>query len=142
MEEKLTDALKKAGYSVTKPRLAVFTALQAGKPRSMNELTLDLSSVIDRASIYRSVELFEKLGIVVRVKTGWKYKIELSDQFTPHHHHLTCDRCGQVVSFNEPPGFETLIYSIAARHGFSAENHSLEISGLCPNCLKNHISRV
>lgn len=137
MDDKLTETLKKAGYSVTKPRLAVFTSLQAGRPRSMRELTLDLSSVIDRASLYRTIALFEKLGIVVKVQAGWKYKIELSDQFTPHHHHLTCLSCGKVISFDEPPGFETLLNSIAAKHGFVARDHSLEISGLCPDCRLN-----
>ncbi len=134
MDETLAKALKSAGYSVTKPRLAVFSALHAGKPRSMRELTLDLASVIDRASIYRTVELFEKLGIVVRVQTGWKYKIELSDTFLPHHHHLTCSNCGKVVSFDEPPGFEALLESIAGKQNFIVGDHSLEISGLCPQC--------
>lgn len=134
MQEKLVEELKKAGYSVTKPRQIVFTALQAGKPRSMHELTLDLSSVIDRASIYRTIELFERLGIVVRVQTGWKHKVELSDAFLPHHHHLTCTNCGKVVSFDEPDGFDNLLARIASRHGFTAENHTLEISGLCEEC--------
>lgn len=134
MEDLLTDTLKSAGYSLTKPRLAVFTALQAGKPRSMRELILDLSSVIDRASIYRTIELFEKLGIVVRVQSGWKYKIELSDAFLPHHHHLTCLNCGRVVSYEEPDELENLISKIASQHGFVPKDHSMEISGLCPQC--------
>lgn len=134
MEDLLTDTLKAAGYSLTKPRLAVFTALQAGKPRSMRELTLDLSSVINRASIYRTVELFEKLGIVVRVQSGWKYKIELSDTFLPHHHHLTCLNCGRIVSYDEPDELDNLINRIASEHGFLPKEHSMEISGLCPQC--------
>lgn len=134
MDAKLTETLKSAGHSLTKPRQAVFSALQAGKPRTMRELTLDLASVIDRASIYRTVDLFEKLGIVKRVQTGWKWRVELSDQFTPHHHHLTCNTCGSVVSFDEPPGFETLLNSIAAKHGFVADDHSLEINGVCSEC--------
>lgn len=134
MDEKFARALKASGYSITKPREIVFSALRAGKPRSMRELTLDLSSVIDRASIYRTVELFEKLGIVVRVQIGWKYKIELSDEFLPHHHHLTCVRCGRSVSFDEPRVLEELLAHITVQNGFTNENHSLEISGLCPEC--------
>lgn len=134
MEENLAKTLKKAGYSLTRPRLAVFTALRAGKPRSMHELTLDLSSVIDRASIYRTVDLFEKLGVVVRVQSGWKYKVELSDNFLPHHHHLTCLKCGRVVSFDEPDDLDKLISEVASSNGFIPKEHSLEISGLCPKC--------
>ena len=134
MNEQLASTLKQAGYSVTKPRQAVFSALQSGKPRGMRELTLDLSSVIDRASIYRTVELFEKLGVVVRVQSGWKYKIELSDAFLPHHHHLTCTGCGKIISFDEPNGLEDVLQTIALEHGFAAKDHSLEISGLCSDC--------
>lgn len=134
MYEKLSETLKKHGYSLTKPRQTVFAALQSGTPRSMRELTLDLSSVIDRASIYRTVALFEELGIVVRVQQGWKYKIELSDVFSPHHHHVTCTNCGRSMSFDEPDGLTELLDGIALENGFTHENHSLEISGLCAQC--------
>lgn len=134
MNEEFTQTLRQAGYSVTKPREIVFSALRSGKPRSMRELTLDLSSVIDRASIYRTVSLFERLGIVVRVQTGWKYKVELSDKFAPHHHHLTCVNCGRLISFDEPDGLTKLIDELASTHGFTPKEHYLEISGLCAQC--------
>lgn len=134
MHEKLAETLKANGYSLTQPRKALFSALQSGKPRTMRQLTLDLSSIMDRASIYRTVELFEKLGVVTRLQTGWKYKIELSDMFAPHHHHITCTSCGKEVSFDEPDGLLTVLDEIALAHGFSNDDHSLEITGLCPNC--------
>lgn len=134
MYEKLSETLKQHGYSLTQPRRALFSALQSGTPRTMRQLTLDLASVMDRASIYRNVDLFEELGIVTRLQTGWKYKIELSDLFSPHHHHITCTNCGKVVSFDEPDGFDTLLTQIALTHGYTAENHSLEITGRCRQC--------
>lgn len=133
----MSQTLKKHGFSLTTPRKALFSALQSGTPRTMRELTLDLESVMDRASIYRTVELFEKLGVVVKVRTGWKYKIELSDLFSPHHHHLTCTNCGKVTSFDEPNGLNGLLTKISNDHGYSHTNHSLEISGLCAECGKN-----
>jgi len=136
MNEKLASTLKSRGYSLTKPRQAFFSALQSGTPRTMHELSMDLSSVMDRASIYRTVELFEELGIVVRVQQGWKYRIELSDQFSPHHHHITCLNCGRVLSFDEPAGLDRLLNEIAIKCGFTNKYHSLEISGLCPECRK------
>ncbi len=134
MGNKLEETLKKHGYSLTKPRQALFSALQSGKPRSMSELVMDLSSVMNRASIYRTVSLFEELGIVVRVQQGWKYKLELSDIFSPHHHHITCLNCGRIVSFNEPEGMDELLDQIAVGSGFTNKYHSLEISGICPLC--------
>lgn len=134
MLEKLQEELKKAGYSLTKPRLTVFSALQGPKPKTMRELVLELDGVIDRASVYRTVALFEDLGIASRVQHGWKYRVELSDTFTPHHHHITCTRCNRVVSFQESQTFETFINAIANENGFLPRSHSLEIYGLCKAC--------
>ena len=136
MLDKLQEELKKAGYSLTKPRQTVFGALQAPKPKTMRELVDSLDGVIDRASVYRTVALFETLGIVTRIQHGWKYRLELSDAYTPHHHHLTCQNCQRVISFDEPSNFEELVDRIATKHGFIPRAHNLEIFGLCTQCRK------
>lgn len=134
MIDQLRNELHKTGYSLTKPRLTVFSALQGTKPKTMRELVDSLEGVIDRASVYRTVTLYEELGIVNRIQHGWKYRIELSDAFTPHHHHLTCQNCQRIVSFDEPAGFEDMLDAIATKHGFLPRSHNLEIYGLCPEC--------
>jgi Fe2+ or Zn2+ uptake regulation protein len=134
MIDKLRHKLQDTGYSLTKPRLTVFGALQSPTPHSMRELVVSLEGIVDRASIYRTVALFEELGIVVRVNQGWKYKLELSDEFTPHHHHLSCANCQRIISFDEPTELVTILNGLAAKHGFALSGHSLEIQGLCPEC--------
>ena len=126
--------LSDAGHSLTTPRRLVFDALEAHGPLTMNELTRRLSGQADRSSIYRTAALFEKLGIIQRVQQGWKYKLELTDTFLPHHHHLTCLNCNQIISFDEPEHLDELLLDIANRHGFLPKNHTLEIEGLCPAC--------
>gem|GEM_PF-172300 len=91
--EALTATLKSHGYSVTKSRKTVFMALLDREPQSIAELTKIVGDTTDRASIYRTLELFESLNIVERLPIGWKHKFELSDAFTTHHHHATCIRC-------------------------------------------------
>lgn len=88
---------------------------------------------INRASVYRAVDLFERLGIVQRLNTGWKYKLELSDKFAEHHHHLTCSRCGRTVPMNEAE-LETVIERLAKTHNFTPTAHQIEIQGLCNTC--------
>ena len=134
MLEQLREELKKSDYSLTKPRLTVFGALQGTKPKTMRELISSLEGVIDRASVYRTVTLFEELSIVKRIQHGWKYRIELSDAFTPHHHHLTCNQCQRVISFDEPAGFDETADKIATTNGFLPQSHSLEVYGICPQC--------
>lgn len=89
---------------------------------------------IDRASVYRTVALFEKLGITHRIQIGWKYKIELSDSFHHHHHHLTCLKCGQVIPFEEDDQLLKSLNLVAAYHNFGMESHQLEIQGVCSMC--------
>src|SRR5690349_2357098 len=114
--DQFTSILKASGQSVTKSRVAIFEALLGQEPMDMHNLVGKVSSV-DRASVYRSVELFERLGIVQRLHTGWKYKLELSDKFNDHHHHLTCTQCGRTTAMNEGE-LEMIIRKIAAHHGF------------------------
>jgi Fur family ferric uptake transcriptional regulator len=134
----LRDTLKSHGYSLTKPRRAVFETLQADGPLIMRDLVEKTMPKSDRASVYRTVELFEQLGIIIRLHQGFKYKLELSDLFTHHHHHLTCEVCGYSIAFSEPPGLDSLIRDIADKHNFVAHTHQLEIIGICTVCKHDH----
>ncbi|HVV67402.1 MAG TPA: Fur family transcriptional regulator [Candidatus Saccharimonadales bacterium] len=129
----LRQYLKEQGYSLTKPRLAVFQALQGQEPQTMHELVVACRGT-DRASVYRTVALFEQIGIVQRLQIGWKYKLELTDTFSHHHHHLTCTKCGRVISFDESPALEEELQRIADDKKFKIQAHQLEIQGLCPAC--------
>lgn len=130
--EQFRALLRASGQSITKARLSVFAALLGQEPLSMHALTEQVSGV-DRASVYRAVELFERLGIVQRLNTGWKYKVELTDKFAAHHHHLTCTRCGRAIAISETD-LEHAIEKLAAAHDFSPTAHQIEIQGICTNC--------
>ena len=125
--------LRNHAYSVTRVRQAVFESFNEDRPVSMAELVKKLPSV-DRASIYRTVAVFEELGILNRLTTGWKYKLELSDLFSEHHHHVTCNNCGKVTSFHENQQLENGITNAGQSVNFKVMSHSLEIRGLCPEC--------
>jgi Fur family ferric uptake transcriptional regulator len=128
--------LKTSGYSLTAARKRVFTSLVGQEPISMHQL-VEQADGIDRASVYRAVDLFERLGIVQRLHTGWKYKIELTDKFAAHHHHLTCTQCGKTTAMNERE-LETLIEALATHYGFAPTAHQIEIQGLCADCKAIH----
>lgn len=130
----LTQTLKEHDLSVTKTRSKVFCALEDSKPLSMNELIKKVSPEVHRTSAYRTVELFEKLGIVQRIQIGWKYKLELSNEFQDHHHHLTCTKCGRIESFQEPDSMHDILERIAAGKQFTLQRHQLELQGICSRC--------
>lgn len=132
--ETLKTLLKNKGFSLSKPRKTVFDLLLKGGPQSIGELIRQVDSQVDRATIYRTTKLFERLGIARRINIGWKYKIELSDVFIGHHHHLHCVNCGRVYELPENHMLETMIDTVAAKSGFAPRGHQLEIHGLCQSC--------
>ena len=132
--ETLKVILKQHGASLTRPRRVIFDILLSQKPLSMKALTRLAANKIDRASVYRTVELFEKLGIVHRLNIGWKYKLELSDAFLGHHHHFYCTNCGKTYSMPANTMLETMIDTVAKKSDFNPRGHQLEIYGLCQNC--------
>lgn len=133
LEDALKLLLKNRGYSLTKPRLVVFDKLLGQEPLTMSDLIIRIDKQVDRASVYRAIQVFEDTGIVQRLYTGWKYKIELTDSFAAHHHHLTCSKCGQIIPINEH-GVEDFIQQLASQYKFQLQSHQLEVQGLCQKC--------
>jgi Fur family ferric uptake transcriptional regulator len=103
-------------------------------PSSVQEIIINVKDQADRASVYRTLDLFERTGVTHRLNTGFKYKVELGEAFIAHHHHLHCLNCGQTTSLPPNPLLETMIDSTAKQDGFSPRSHQLEIYGLCANC--------
>lgn len=132
MVEEIKTLLKNQGFSATKTRLAVLQAVLRMQPVSMDQLISALPDV-DRATVYRTVDLFVDLQIVKKVYTGFKYRIEMSDSFQEHHHHLSCLRCGTIIDVRTPE-IEYAIEQTAANNGFRPVRHDIEISGYCANC--------
>lgn len=124
------------GYRVTKAREDTFKLLLSTEPQSIKQILERAEGNVDRVSIYRNIELFEKLGIAHRIYIGWKYKIELSDDFMSHHHHLSCISCGKVIDIEDESHIDEFIASVAAKAGFTPRRHQFEVDGYCKDCSK------
>jgi Fur family ferric uptake transcriptional regulator len=91
---------------------------------------------INLTSVYRTIHLFRRLGILVladRVIGGQRF--ELSDNHRAHHHHLICEQCGSVTDFEDCliGPFER---KIRERTSFVVRRHDLQFYGLCIRCSK------
>lgn len=126
--------LKKQGASLTQPRKIIFDLMLNQKPQGMQVIIERAKGTVNRATVYRTLELFEKAGVVQRLNIGWKYKYELSDVFQEHHHHFHCTNCGTTFKLEPNRMLETMIDSVATKSEFSPRGHQLEVYGLCPNC--------
>ncbi|HZL07807.1 MAG TPA: transcriptional repressor [Candidatus Dormibacteraeota bacterium] len=134
--EQLKNTLKQHGQSSTRTRQVIFAALQDKEPQTMREVVTACQDQVDRASVYRTIALFERIGVVQRLQIGWKYKLELSDAFHHHHHHLTCRQCGRTSPLPEDEQLEKRLKALASGQNFVMQGHQLEIQGLCQTCYK------
>lgn len=131
--EKLRTILSQHGYKVTVTRTRVYLALaEASQPLSNTQLIHNLPD-LDKVSVYRTIALFESLGILHRIWNGFKSSIELSDAHSPHHHHFTCTNCSKVTSFKSEE-VEGALHALEATLGVTINQHLVELSGICDSC--------
>nr|WP_281377100.1 Fur family transcriptional regulator [Deinobacterium chartae] len=116
---------------VTAPRAQLYELLRrSGRHLGMTEL-LERLPQVGRATLYRNLELFERLGLVRRVGP------ERYAACAPGHRHLlACSACGLVVEF-EACAAQEVAHSVAAESGFVITGHTFELTGLCPRCQKD-----
>ncbi len=119
--------------SITRPRIRVFEILASSETPLTTRQILERAPDLDKVSVYRTIDLFEKIGISKRVWNGFKSSIELSDAFSPHHHHFNCIKCGAIQSIESPRIEETLL-AIEKEYGFELQQHTVELRGLCQAC--------
>ena len=133
----LTNRLRGQSRKITGPRAAILEILRVHPhPLTNREIFATLpKGDCDLATIYRSMHLLEKMGIVKRFDFGdGAARFELvGEDDDGHHHHLVCTHCSEVVEIGEcfPKKIEQ---RIAARNGFKAVTHKLEFFGICPDC--------
>ena len=137
--ENFKHILGENGYRMTDARVATFKLLMGSEPQSINQLLKKAAGKIDRVSLYRNIDVFEKLGIAHRVYVGWKYKIELSDDFIAHHHHLSCLNCGKVIDIEDEEHIDDFIEEVAKKFGFRPRRHQFEVDGYCKQCQEKNL---
>jgi Fe2+ or Zn2+ uptake regulation protein len=119
---------------ITKARVVTFRLLISPEPQTISQILNKSEGIVDRVSVYRNIELFENLGLVHRVYVGWKYKLELSDKFVAHHHHLSCLNCGKTIDIEDEKHIDDFIKQLSDKFEFLPTRHQFEIDGYCRNC--------
>lgn len=129
------DALRKAGMRITKPRVALLTALARHKePVAIEPLHVEMAEErCDLVTVYRCLAAFERIGIVRRSfrHNGTSlYELQLASR--PKHYHIACKECGSLepVDYFPIEGVERVLRD----RGYSELTHLVEFFGVCPAC--------
>jgi Fur family ferric uptake transcriptional regulator len=88
---------------------------------------------ISRATIYRTLELLVRSGMVRRVHLGEDHYHYEYVSGNSHHDHLICTTCGSVIEFHDP-AIEQRQREICERKKFTPTFHNLQILGVCDTC--------
>src|ERR1700730_5202322 len=126
--------LDEEGQRLTGRRELVVQAI-AAKPGSFTpEALVDelRPHGIGRATVYRALELLERLGVLTRVHLGACHALTVCDEGQPHH--LLCSSCHAVVPV-DASAIEQEIQNLATQLQFRVETHTLEFAGRCADCL-------
>jgi Fur family ferric uptake transcriptional regulator len=114
----------------------VETFLAMGGHVSVEELIARVRRIDPRisvATVYRTMKLLADSGLAVPRQFGGGQTRYEAASGKPHHDHLICTACGEIVEFaNER--IESLQELVARRHGFAVESHKLELYGRCARC--------
>lgn len=130
--------LATAGHRASGPRAEVLEAMASlGCATSASEIADRLrerKSRVGLASIYRALDLLNRLELVHRIDVGEGVaRYEPAHQSGEHHHHMVCDNCGTVVPF-EDQWLERAIGRLSKRVEFAIAAHDVTLHGECPAC--------
>jgi Fe2+ or Zn2+ uptake regulation protein len=133
-EQQFKDHLRATGERLTSPRLLLFRIMIRNAPVSMSKLIAKAEADgVDTVTVYRTMDLFRKLGLVQEMGMGRNRLFELSDDYHAHHHHFTCTHCGAISDFDSAV-IETELHRVAQERGFGIRSHQLEVTGVCSVC--------
>lgn len=137
MSSKNIDNLKNNGLKATLPRLKILEVFQNNEQRHLTaedvyRILINDHSDIGMATVYRVLTQFEQAGLLSRSNfEPGKSIYELNEG--EHHDHMVCLMCGQVQEFVDP-AIEKRQHEIAKEYGFTLQEHSMAMYGLCKNC--------
>lgn len=106
---------------------AITSAVQSRRPE------------VSQSTVYRILEEFEELGIVVHAHLGQSAAVyHLAGAV---HGHLTCGVCKKT--FEIPAAdFDALSDELATSYGFELDRHHVALSGTCAACLAQQRSAL
>jgi Fur family ferric uptake transcriptional regulator len=86
---------------------------------------------VNKSTIYRTLELLEGLGCVVKSELGGRFIYHHAEE--GHHHHLVCRVCGKSIDCNEAL-FHSVERELSEKYGFQIDFKHMVVNGICRDC--------
>ncbi len=129
--------LSEHGHKITGARCAVMRVLEESQvplsPQEVAERGQTYHPQLGVVTAYRTLELFESLGLVHRIhQPDACHGFVLAEP--GHRHSLVCRTCGRTIIFTGCDALDRLIRELEATTGYVIEDHLLQFSGVCQAC--------
>lgn len=93
----------------------------------------DTENRVSRASVYRTIALLVKAGIIRPVARANDRDVYEHDYGYPQHDHFICDNCGTLIEFRNT-AISELVDALGIENRFRVRSHRLEVYGTCSDC--------
>ncbi|HAA31433.1 MAG TPA: transcriptional repressor [Cyanobacteria bacterium UBA8553] len=134
--------LNEKGWRLTPQRetiLQVFQNLPKGNHLSAEDLHALLQSrgeQISLSTIYRSLKLMARMGILRELELAEGHKhYELNQPFPNHHHHLVCIQCNRTMEFKNDSILKQGMKQVE-KSGLQMIDCQLTIHTICPEAVR------
>ncbi len=126
---------------MTKQRASIIDLMRSRpdflSANDVHELLKNTGQQVGIATVYRNLQaLAEAKEVDVIRQEGTDTQLFRYCADDDHHHHLMCRCCGKSVDIIGD-GFEKWAEEMAAKHGFTQLNHTLELYGMCNECTEH-----
>jgi Fur family ferric uptake transcriptional regulator len=134
----LAERLRQRGLRLTAQRERVLTAVAAMEHATPEEIATWLraqagpdGAAPDTSTVYRNLELLERLGLVWHTHLGKGAPVYHAAQHP--HLHVVCQSCGEIASA-DPELLHSAAERLAADLGFTLDVGHVALSGTCRTC--------
>ncbi len=135
----LLEELSSKGFRITAQRQALVETLEEAQEHldaaTLLELARKRNSGINRATVYRTIELLKKLRLIDELDLmhmeGEKHYYEV--RTARDHLHLACLKCGAIIEF-AGPALDRLKDEISRQNNFEITTMRVEAGGRCQHC--------
>jgi Fur family transcriptional regulator, ferric uptake regulator len=134
----LAERLRSRGLRLTAQReqvLAAVAALEHATPETIGTRLREAAgpggAAPDTSTVYRNLELLERLGLVWHTHLGKGAPVYHASQHP--HLHVVCQSCGQISSA-DPGLLDGAAERLAAELGFTVDVGHVALSGTCRAC--------
>ncbi len=137
----LIERLQRRGLRVTPQRAMIIEALAQNETHMTAEQIFarvkDRSSVVNIATVYRTLELLVSEGFASR-SDFHQERAQYAINFHGRHIHLVCRQCGAMLEAS-PDLLESVDDRLVQQYHFSGDLDHLTITGVCSGCQRRNL---